>query len=287
MNNSCVVVLYFNKPNLTANCIQSIIDAGYDQNSVLAFDNGSLIDNFNFIKQKFPYIKHNRQGINKGYSGGFNGAIKSAINEGFTNFLFCSNDTVIYSETLEACLMANKKYNAAFIAPKIVYSRIPDKIDSIGGFFNLNCAALTHYKNSDLPDFLNPQTDYIPGTAFWLTKEVFEKLEGMDESFHTYWEDVDFTFRAHKNGIKTIRCYNAMFSHGVGKTCHKKPIYTTYYFQRNRIRFCKKYCTGKDLIGIKQIIKNDLSRFELKWKKSNDLARLGFLEELYNELSQL
>ena len=287
MNSSCLVVLHFNKTNQTIKCIQSIIDSGYRKNQILAFDNGSSIENFNLIKNSFPDIRHKRIETNKGFSGGFNAAIRWAIEEGFSNFLFCSNDTIIFQNALASCLDASEKHNATLVAPKIVYSSRPEEIDSIGGNFNYSSFSLNHYKKNDLPVELNPETDYVPGTCFWLEKGIFLSLGGMDESFHTYWEDADFSFRAHKNGFKSIRCYESEVSHGVGKTCHKKPLYSTYYFQRNRIRFCRKYCSSDQLNKARQIIKNDLSGLELKSKKANDIVRLNYLKELCLELDIL
>ena len=284
MKDTCIIVLYYNKINHTKTCIDSILNSGYNPDHILSFDNGSIIENYNFIRKTFPQVKHNRSEINKGYSGGFNNAIKWAIEIGFNNFLFCTNDTKVFPETLNAILNISQDSNAFLIVPKIVYNSDINKIDSIGGYFDNKKFILNHYKENDLPVVLNTKTDYIPGTAFWLTADVFNELNGMDESYNTYWEDVDFSFRAHKAGIKILRCYEALITHGVGKTCHKKPLYSTYYFQRNRIKFCKKYCPKIEWENAKKIILADLNIFETKWKNNNDRIRLEYLEMLYKEL---
>lgn len=287
MKKSCIIVLYYNKINLTKTCIESILNSGYEPEIILAFDNGSQIDNFNFIKKTFPGVRHKRTDDNKGYSGGFNGSVRWAIEEGFSDFLFCTNDTALNPETLNNCLMYSEKHNTEFIAPKVVYSDNPSQIDSIGGYFDYSVYSLKHYKDENLPLFLSAKNDYVPGTAFWLTKDVFNKLNGMNESYNTYWEDADFSFRAHDAGIKIIRCSDALVSHGVGKTCHKKPLYSAYYFQRNRIRFCEKYCTAEELKNAKNIIHKDLKNYESKWIEKNDKTRLSYLNELFKELDRL
>ncbi len=283
MKDSCIVVLYYNKTTHTKICLDSIINSGYAPGMILAFDNGSDIENHNIILQTCPEIKHNRIDENKGYSGGFNEAVKWAIAEGFKNILFCTNDTKVFPDTIDKCEYYSKKFNSSLIAPKIIYFKSQD-IDSIGGSFDNEKFKLKHYKENNLPLELDPQSDYIPGTAFWLSDEVFKKLNGMDESYHTYWEDVDFSFRAHKQGIKMVRCYDAVISHSVGKTCHKKPLYSIYYYQRNRIKFCKKFCLKKELEKAKHIIYNELKAYELKYRIKKDIMHIKFIEDIYREL---
>jgi len=249
---------------------------------ILAFDNGSNAVNHESIKKEFPWIKHNRIEINSGYSGGFNRAIKWAIKEGFDNFLFLTNDTLIEKDALKNILEHSEKTGSEFAAPKIVYENQKSSIDSIGGFFDFKNFTLGHYKEENIELELNMDTDYVPGSAFWFTKNIFEKLNGMDESLHTYWEDVDFSFRAHRAGVRITRCYDSVIFHGVGKTCHKKPLYSTYYFQRNRIRFCKKYLSIDQWGLAKEKIKKDLDR--IKEKSLNDKIKTGYIEELFLEL---
>jgi len=73
-----------------------------------------------------------------------------------------------------------------------------------------------------------------------MTQNTFEQLQGFDERFHTYWEDVDFSLRAHKKNISLGYCDKTIFRHKIGKTCHKDRFYTYELFQRNRGRCMTK-----------------------------------------------
>ena len=50
----------------------------------------------------------------------------------------------------------------------------------------------------------NYETDYVTGCCLFISKENFLKLNGFDESFNMYGEDVDLCIRAYKLGMK---CY--------------------------------------------------------------------------------
>ena len=81
------------------------------------------------------------------------------------------------------------------------------------------------------------------------------------------------------------RCYESLIEHGVGQTCHKKPLYTAYYYQRNRIRFCRRFLTGETLEKTLYAIGMNLNDYEKRGKEKNDKNRLEYLELLRKELT--
>ena len=287
MTDNAVVVLHYNKIRLTKTCIQSILDAGYPAEQIYCFDNGSKQEVFDEITQTFPQCRHHREVRNSGYSGGFNRALKWIFEEGRGAALFCTNDTKVFPGALEACARKAKETGAGMIAPRIIYASSEGKeetIDSIGGWFNADTCTLNHYNDKNLPDLLDPEKDYIPGTALWIHKDFFNRTGGTDESFHMYWEDVDLCFRAHRMGLPLARCYQAKISHGVGQTVRKKPLYTTFYFHRNRIRFCKRYLEGEKLQNALSRLEREFLDLRTQWEQKNDRKRINYLEQLLAQI---
>lgn len=94
------------------------------------------------------------------------------------------------------------------------------------------------------------------------------------------------SFRAHKKNIPLARCYTADIGHGVGQTCHKKPLYTTFYFQRNRIRFCKRFLDGDALDKALQLIHKELKESGTRWQEKEDKRRLDYLGQLLEEIKK-
>ncbi len=270
---------------LTDRCIQSILDAGYSPDRVYCFDNGSKPAGFAELKEKFPRVQHAGEEQNHGFSGGFNRALRWVFaSSAISCALFCTNDTVVYPGALEACSRTAKQSGAGMAAPCITYLSRPEAIDSLGAFFDPGTASIYHYHEPDLPLMLDPARDYIPGTALWIHRDAFFALGGADESYHTYWEDVDMSFRAHKQNIALARCPAARIGHGVGQTCHKKPLYTTFYFQRNRIRFCKRFLSGAVLDNALGIIGSELRQASVRWQEKNDKIRSAYMRQLQAEL---
>jgi hypothetical protein len=238
------------------------------------------------MQEVFPKVNHKRIEENTGYSGGFNRAVGWAFSRGYDYVLFCTNDTIIGKGVLKKLSELAEIYKNDLICPRINYYNKPG-IDSLSGYFDKSNFTLRHYHTADLPDRLDPAKDYIPGTCFWLSKKVFEDLNGMDESYHTYWEDVDFSFRAHKKGYPVYRAFDVEISHKIGKTCHKKPLYTTYYFQRNRIRFCRQYLDLSERKAAKKIIGKELNTYLRKINDKYDAVRMDYYNRLFQELEEL
>jgi len=281
----CIGILSFNKKNITKRCVDSVLNSGYDPNSVFLFHNGSEHTTQRELERLYPVINHKSIVENRGYSGGFNTLMKWIFSSGKNSVFFVTNDTIINNTTLNECIKTAKETNAGIIAPSIYYLKYPEKIDSSGGFFDKKRFTLSHYHEKKLPLFLKPERDYVPGTAFWITKDIFLATGGMDESYHTYWEDADLSFRCHKSNIKIARSLRAKVFHGVGQTCHKKPLYTTFYFQRNRIRFCKKFLFGKELQRSLDIIGKEIEEMKNKAEAKDNRKKIEYLKELKGTLN--
>jgi len=283
-NSGAIGILYFNKLNLTKSCIQSVIRHHGEPTEIFAFDNGSQINIFENIQNKFPYINHRRINENKGFSGGFNRCLQWIFDQGHSNALFLTNDTILMNSSLHRCRESGLKFSAGIAAPQIIKQRQQNKIDSSAGFFNDNTVTLHHYHQTNLSRHLDPSCDYVPGTALWITRDAFFRLKGVDESFHTYWEDADLSFRAHQLKIPLIRVPDALIAHGIGQTCHKKPLYTTYLFQRNRIRFVMRHVERQQKQIALKIINTDILKFEKRFLDRNDERRLCLLRKVKEEL---
>jgi len=281
-----IIVLHYNKIRLTNRCIQSIIDARYPPQQIYCFDNGSKREIFQQLKQTFPLCHHRRIEKNLGFSGGFNRALEWVFSSGSSSALFCTNDTMVEPGAAEACEKTAVQTGAGMVAPLVTYLSRPDAIDSIGAYFNAHSGTIHHNHEYDLPKMLDPQKDYIPGTTVWIHRDAFTELGGTDESFHMYWEDVDMCFRAHQKGIPLARCYKAKIKHGVGQTCRKKPLYTTFYFLRNRVRFCRRHLEGNARDNVLQLIRKELEELGTQWKQKKDNRRLGYFEQIMEEFEK-
>ncbi|MFN7730086.1 MAG: glycosyltransferase family 2 protein, partial [Bdellovibrio sp.] len=139
------------------------------------------------------------------------------------------------------------KLSPSQVAP-LVHRRKQGKTDSIGACFTPARGKLHHLQNGDefktlvqaalktyeLKKGPPAKIPYIPGSAFWIHREVIEQVGVMDERLGTYWDDVDYSARILEKGLPLLYQAESEVVHQVGKTTYKLALYTTYFFQRNR-----------------------------------------------------
>jgi GT2 family glycosyltransferase len=232
-----IFILSYNHPELTQKTVQSVLDLNFPPEQIYLLHNGSEKKFINLLKQTFLSIQHLILEQNKGYSGGAN----AGLNEVFKKFewaFFLTNDTEL--------LTLPKAIDPAvdLLAPTI-FKRKTEQLDSILGALNVKNGRLKHIKCKEDVALVKPHEKiYAPGTAFGVSKKCFEFLNGFDETFHTYWEDVDFGIRATANHFNIQSSSEFQLRHKIGKTCHKDRYYTLYLFQRNRRRLMKKHGFG-------------------------------------------
>lgn len=217
-----ISLLSYNHPELTARAVRSVLPHHPSQ-LVHLIHNGSREECVTSLKEQFPQIKHFILPSNKGYTGGVNFCLESAFE--FAEWAF------LITNDCELEQIGSPPSFPALVAPRIEI-RKTGRVDSLGGALNLQTGRLSHCRT--LIEWENETHRYIPGTAFLVHQKLFKQIGRFDERLHTYWEDVDFSRRAEESGFQLLVDPSFVLRHGVGKTCHKDPHYTTYLYQRNR-----------------------------------------------------
>jgi len=228
-----IVVLSYNHPELTARTVISAQKLVSDS-QILLVHNGSLPQHQKNLQATFPAIEHLVLAQNRHFSGGANAGLQKAF-EDTEWVLFLTNDCQLLS-------FQAPQGPPALIAP-LIFARKLGRVDSLGGHFNIQRAHLSHCKSA--AEFNDCSQSYIPGTAFWIHRDVFNKTQGFDESLQTYWEDVDHSKRVQDLGFPLQTDEQTQVLHAIGKTCHKDTLYTTYFYQRNRKRISLKHSSNR------------------------------------------
>jgi GT2 family glycosyltransferase len=224
-----IALLSFNHPELTHRAAISALGfaSGLD---IHLIHNGSRPDVVEQLQTQLPQVNHHWLKDNRGYSGGVNFALDKVF--------AIAPWALLLTNDCEIQQLGSPPVEPGFYAPQILV-RKTGRVDSLGGKVNLVRAHLSHLKARD------HEMNYVPGTAFWLHRNVWQSAGPFDESLHTYWEDVDFSLRVQKHGGFLGLTEETQIRHGIGKTCHKDTFYTTYLYQRNRATVSRRHLQGK------------------------------------------
>jgi len=213
-----IIVLNWNRSNDTINCLKSL-EAVNDENfKILLVDNNSKIDSVKNILLKFPNINLLQLDKNYGYSGGNNRGFEHISND--TEFIcFLNNDVIVDPNFLSNFRNGIKQFGENYIfGPKIYFEYPSERIWYGGGVVNLQKGQIYHKyigQKDNNHNSKNCKTEYVTGCCLLISKNNFKLLNGFDESFNMYAEDVDLCLRADKLNIKCKYIPNSKIWHKV------------------------------------------------------------------------
>jgi GT2 family glycosyltransferase len=92
--------------------------------------------------------------------------------------------------------------------------------------------------------------DQLIGAFFFVRRELFEKLEGFDERFFVYFEEVDFSLRAKRLGWASFYLATAQAFHAGGGTSNQVKAKRLFYSLRSRLLYAFKNFSIIGALGV-------------------------------------
>jgi GT2 family glycosyltransferase len=174
-------------------------------------------------------------GGNVGFGKAMNLGAADALAKGCTTLLLLNPDAWIDSNELDRLLENHDRYPSAMISPRIF--REDGSLWFSGAQIRSVVGRASHMagRESD-SDWISAACLLVPGTAW-------QRLDGMDEEYFLYWEDVDLTFRWKQLGGRLLVAEDARATHSVGGTqltSIGKSTTFLRYNSRNRLLFASK-----------------------------------------------
>lgn len=214
-----ILILNWNGKNLLKPCLDSILDIDYDNYTTLVIDNNSTDGSSKMIKNRFPNVEYLQLEKNYGFAGGYNRCFDYLRDKDPEYILLLNNDTEIEPDILSSFIKAAKHYgNQNIFGGKIFYHHNPKKIWYAGGHVNLKYGRIYHrgiHKNDSEKYSFNSITDYVTGCCLFTTWDVIEKIQGFDDQFNMYGEDVDLCLRAKRKDVQCFYWPDAKLLHHV------------------------------------------------------------------------
>ncbi len=214
-----ILILNWNGKHLLKPCLDSISKIDYSNYSVMVIDNGSTDNSAKMVKEKFSEVELLELENNNGFAGGYNRCFTRLKDEYSGFILLLNNDTEVDPTILSSFIQAKEMYgDNNLYGGKIFYQETPNLIWYAGGNVNLKRAKISHrgIRQNDSAEFSKPlQTDYITGCCLFTSMEVINQLNGFDERFNMYGEDVELCLRAKKEGINCYYWPDAKLFHHV------------------------------------------------------------------------
>ena len=232
MNNKIVIILVnYNGYKDTKACLESIKLTKGDKPFIVLVDNASTeekdLKNLNELYPRFKLIENTQ---NVGFGRANNIGIKWAQeNIDFEYLLLLNNDTLIEPCTILSLIKAFQKDSTIGITTgKTLYEGNREIIWYGGGFINFKRGwpKIIDFGKKATSEGANKSKyiTFISGCTMMFTKKSIEKLNGFDENFFMYCEDLELSMRAVKVGFKLWYCSDAIIYHKVQGSFSEKGI---------------------------------------------------------------
>jgi GT2 family glycosyltransferase len=246
-----VVVLNYNGKVLAEKCLRSVLESPYANKEIILVDNASTDGSGAYLRALFPDVMILENPENLGVAGGRNSGFREAVSRGNDYVLSLDNDAYIDRRLIEELVaVAESDLRIGVLGPKTYSDDGSDRIQCAGGriTYTQNVCSERGAGERDRGQYDKIEdVDYFPGCGFMARREVFEKLNFVDESFHGYGhEDTDFCFRAARLGYRVVYVSKAVMWHGGSTTIGGYSPRKKYLEAVNSAYFVRKYGTPKD-----------------------------------------
>jgi hypothetical protein len=260
-----IIIVCFKGWEKLDRCLESLDSFTCEKFSmeVIVVDNNPGNETIAKLEEKFRKFRFIRNKINGGFAYGCN---TGAANSTGDNLLFLNPDTVAKEAAVIKLLDAIRSNHDFFIASCTQILRSGKSSKATGSF-----PGLLHLRTSDKPSsglkkkvqkFCESSLfpDWVSGSVMMMRKEIFSKLNGFDEDFWMYSEDVDICRRARDLGGEIVFLTDITIDHdhgGSSRTDIKTTSITKCEVQISKHLFIHKHKSGTERIFMHSILAAD------------------------------
>ena len=251
-----IIIINWNSAHQLRECLEAIVKSDRHEfrlDKVIIVDNASTDRSLDGLEQLDLPIQMIRNSVNKGFGAACN---QGAAVSNSDYILFLNPDTRVAEDSIDRAASFMDKSSAQKVGVvgiqlvdergKIQRScaRFPSQINlwcSILGIDKLVKSPLTSYMMTEWHHDNTQAVDHVMGAFYLIRNELFRSLQGFDENFFVYFEDLDLSYRVHQAGWSSYYLADTRSFHKGGGTSEKIKATRLFYSQRSRILYGYKH----------------------------------------------
>lgn len=255
-----IIIVNYNVRYFLDQCLTSVFASEFSTPTrleVWVVDNNSVDGSVEMVREKYPQAHLIANDDNPGFAKANNQALRQATGD---YLLLLNPDTLLERDTLDKCLsfmkvhpecgglgvkMINgegrflKESKRGFPTPRTSFYKISGLIH----LFPHHERIAAYYMGHLSDDETNP-IEILPGAYLMLSRQAFEKVGYLDESYFMYGEDIDFSWRIRLAGFENYYLPSARIIHYKGESTRKGSMNYVYTFYNAMVIFTKRYFSG-------------------------------------------
>lgn len=249
-----VVILNYNVRYFLEQCILSVqraistIDA-----EIIVIDNNSKDDSCEMVRKLFPSVTLIENKDNVGFSKANNQAVEVAKGE---YVCILNPDTAVEEDVFQQAINYYEK------TPSIGALGV-FLMDGTGGFLpeskrnlptpKVSLLKLTgfssEYYANDLTQISEGEVDVLVGAFMLIKREIYNEVDGFDEDYFMYGEDIDLSYKITKAGYQNHYLGSSTVLHYKGESTKKDDAYFDRFYGSMEIFYRKHFRRNRLLEG--------------------------------------
>jgi GT2 family glycosyltransferase len=251
MKTISAIVVTYNSNDVIRECLHNLVMVAKELPlEIIVIDNDSTDETPSIVSQEFPSVKliHNN---NTGYGAGNNRGFEAATGE----YIAIINPDLIINTPALKTLVTHLQQNptVGILGPKqldgngdLIASAYPPYSPwrSLGKYFGLERFSPKFVYSGCYHRAINVQEPFgvgwVGGACLVIPREVYQQLQGFDEDFFLFAEDIDICERAQSNGWEVTYMPNTIVTHYASTSVSKTPFITTLLYHTSPLLYFRK-----------------------------------------------
>jgi GT2 family glycosyltransferase len=279
-----IIIPNHNGSRYLGNCLKSLKFQTYRRSEIVLVDNNSADESVVIARAAAPEAIVLQQNKNLGFAGGVNAGIRSSRGDWIA---VLNNDTEAAPEWLFECVRAIENHpDASFLACRILNFADRNRIYSAGDcFLRAGIGYRRGQEQQDHQDFRQECEIFsASGCAGLYRREALDSVEGFDEMFFAYLEDVDLGLRLQAKGCRGYYVPAAkVYHHGAGTSGGEFTPLTVRLRTRNSLLLLLKSLPGKIFLRCLPMIM--LAQLSWLWRVIVHGQLINYMKGLANTFS--
>ena len=288
-----IIIVSYNVKYFLEQCIYSVEAACKNLNAeIIVVDNASSDGSADYLSSNFPQVTFVKNEINHGFSRANNKGLSLASGD---CILFLNPDTIISENSISTCLdFLSAHQDAGAVGVRLTDGSgnfLPESKRSfpspMASFYKLTgisslfprSPVFNRYAVGNLHEDEIAEVDVLPGAFFMARRQMLTELNGFDENFFMYGEDIDLSYRIKNSGCKNYYLGTTVAIHFKGESTQKdRPAYRKNFYHAMKI-FVDKHYSKASATFLKTAISATtfFSSFKRTIQKNSDLGSAHFL----------
>ena len=244
-----VVILNYNVKFFLELCLISVEKAITDiEAEIIVIDNNSIDGSCDMVSEKFPSVTLISNLDNVGFSKANNQAVKAAKGE---YICILNPDTVVAEDTFVKLLeFAKSKPDLGAIGCKLIDGSgkfLPEskrnipivKIALQKMFGNGKNYYANHINENEIG-----KVEVLVGAFMFMKKDVYNQVNGFDEDYFMYGEDIDLSYKLCKSGFQNYYFGITTCIHYKGESTNRDKTYTKRFYKAMKLFYKKHFKTN-------------------------------------------